>query len=229
MRSAPDHSLLTQRAVESLRELILRRRLWPGQQLRQEELAAMLGMSKSPVREALKTLQAHGLIDHAPNRGYFVPQVTGVGLKQIYAMRRLLETEVLESLPAPTPATLASLRRTNGLIAELSPRASQYQILSANRSFHFEMFASSPLDLIVREVERLWQISDTYRALLANDFFAGEHTQIVEDHNAMIDALQRLDHARLVAITNEHRAAAEAYLLQRLERDDELGQPLAVA
>jgi DNA-binding GntR family transcriptional regulator len=221
----PDHSLLTQRAVESVRELILRRRLWPGQQLRQEEIAAVLGMSKSPVREALKTLQADGLIDHAPNRGYFVPHVTVAGLKQIYAMRRLLESEVLASLPAPAPETLAGLRRTNDLIAKLPPRASHYEILSANRSFHFELLAVSPLGLIVREVERLWQISDTYRALLGDDFFADEHARIVADHTAMIDALEQNDHKRLIEITDQHRAASEVYLLERLERDE----PLAVA
>ena len=225
---APDYSLLTQRAAASVRDLILRRRLWPGQQLRQEELAATLGMSKSPVREALKTLHADGLIDHAPNRGYFVPHVTVAGLTQIYAMRKLLESEVLRTLPTPTPDVIVSLRRTNALIAALPPRASQYQILGANRSFHFELLRISPLALVVREVERLWQISDTYRALLGDDFFSSAHGRIVSEHDRMIDAAERGDHATLVAIADEHRTASEDYLVQRLQRD-ELDAPVAVA
>jgi DNA-binding GntR family transcriptional regulator len=143
-------------------------------------------------------------------------------------MRKLLESEVLRSLSAPTAETLASLRRTNELISALTPRASQYQILESNRTFHFQLLRISPLDLVVREVERLWQISDTYRALLGDDFFSSAHGRIVAEHAAMIDALERADFAMLVSIADEHRAAAEVYLVQRLERD-QLDEPLAVA
>jgi DNA-binding GntR family transcriptional regulator len=64
--------------LEAIREMIYQGRLSPGQQLRQEELAIALGVSRNPVREALKGLQAERFVGHSLNQGYFVTRLADV-------------------------------------------------------------------------------------------------------------------------------------------------------
>src|SRR5881296_3277183 len=78
-------------ATELIRQAILDGRLVPGQRLKGEEVARELGISRTPVREALLVLQAEGLVDAAPNRGAVVRAHDAVDLDDLYQLRALLE------------------------------------------------------------------------------------------------------------------------------------------
>src|SRR4029077_11389899 len=78
-------------ATELIREAILDGRLPPGHRLKEEELARELGISRTPVREALLVLQTEGLIDAAPNRGAVVRSHDSDDLEDLYQLRALLE------------------------------------------------------------------------------------------------------------------------------------------
>jgi DNA-binding GntR family transcriptional regulator len=199
---------LTRRAVEALRELIVRRELAPGQKIRQVELAERLGLSRSPLREALSSLEAEGLLAHLPQRGYVVARLHVDHLAQVYRMRELLEAEVLRTARRPTPHELAQLRALNAEIAEALADGSLDRMLAANRAFHLALFALSPLGLVRREIERLWNISEPYRA--AYLCLPQTRRRIIREHAAMLEALERGDTARVVRLADRHRAAAAA-------------------
>jgi DNA-binding GntR family transcriptional regulator len=78
-------------ATELIREAIVDGRLIPGERLKEEELARELGISRTPVREALLVLQAEGLVDAAPNRGAAVRAHDARDLDDLYQLRALLE------------------------------------------------------------------------------------------------------------------------------------------
>src|SRR6266511_5954849 len=78
-------------ATELIRQAIIGGSLKPGQRLKEEELARELGISRTPVREALLMLQAEGLVDAAPNRGAAVRAHDAVDLDDLYQLRELLE------------------------------------------------------------------------------------------------------------------------------------------
>src|SRR5688572_21943948 len=78
-------------ATELIRQAIIDGRLNPGQRLKEEELARELGISRTPVREALLMLQAEGLIDAAPNRGATVRSHSAEDLDDLYKLRAVLE------------------------------------------------------------------------------------------------------------------------------------------
>lgn len=78
-------------AVEVIREAILSGRIQPGERLKEAGLARELGLSRTPVREALLVLQAEGLIDTFPNKGAVVPEKSASDLLGIYELRALLE------------------------------------------------------------------------------------------------------------------------------------------
>ncbi|HEY5331983.1 MAG TPA: GntR family transcriptional regulator, partial [Solirubrobacterales bacterium] len=78
-------------AVESLRRTLIAGELKPGERVRQEEIAARLGLSLAPVREALAVLEQEGQLTYQPRRGYFVTELDLADLREIYELRRLVE------------------------------------------------------------------------------------------------------------------------------------------
>jgi DNA-binding GntR family transcriptional regulator len=212
----------TARAVRALREMVMSRRIGPGQQLRQDELAEEMGLSRSPLREALRMLETEGLLVHMPNQGYFVARLRSAELKQIYLMRRLLETELLRTLRRPSTGDLSALRAENERMRKSVASGRLTEVLQDNRSLHFGIFILSPLELVTRQVERLWNLSESYRA--AYLWLPAARERIIAEHSLMIDALEAGDVEELVALADSHRSAAEASVIGLLLGEE--GEPM---
>jgi DNA-binding GntR family transcriptional regulator len=106
--SAIPRQSLTSAVAEKLRDQIIRREITEGAQLRQDVIAGQYHVSRIPVREALRQLHAEGLITIVPNRGAIVPELSPSDIEELFAIRALLEPEVLKlSIPRLTPADLA--------------------------------------------------------------------------------------------------------------------------
>lgn len=101
--------------LEELRRAITSGELRPGGPIRQEALAARFEVSRVPLREALKALEAEGLVVHHVHRGYFVAELSLADLEEIYRIRELLETEAVRTavrrLPEGTVGTLEGIQR----------------------------------------------------------------------------------------------------------------------
>lgn len=123
MRSAPAHapadslaglgalharSSTSEQAADAIRQHITDGRIHPGAQLREEAVAAALGVSRNTVREAFRALSREGLVEHALHRGVFVRQVSADDVKDIYRTRRLLEPLGLRTA-AGRPASVRAL------------------------------------------------------------------------------------------------------------------------
>lgn len=196
-------------ATDAIRGMILRGELLPSQKLHQAELAERLGLSRIPVREALSTLVAEGLVEHRSNTGYTVVRPTAEALHQIYLMRRLLETEVLRSIDL-AGVDVAALEAANDRLAELDPGVSMEEYRAVNQEFHFLIFESSPLALVVREVRRMWTLSEFYRSLYMHE--PGAPERVLHDHAEMIEAVRAGDLEALVALSDQHRDGTEISL-----------------
>jgi len=205
---------MTQGVMETIRDLIVRREFTVGQQLHQEQLAAKLGVSRIPIREALKGLEAQRLVAHEPNRGYFVASLNVGQLREVYLMRRLLETEILSTAEWPDPLKLQAIRQTHSELSAATSKGAVNRAIALNRQFHFEIFALSPLSEITREVQRLWHLSEQYRAVYLSMEFARE--RVVAEHSQMIKALRDRDRRRLISLANQHRKAAEQQVIALL-------------
>jgi DNA-binding GntR family transcriptional regulator len=207
---------LAERAVLAIRELIHDGRLLPGQPIRQVALAEQLGMSRVPLREALKNLQADGLVTASSTGGFEVTRLSADELAQFYLMRRLLESELLRRVGAVTDAELAHLADLNARMAELVDEPSP-ELRPLNREFHFRIFGlAGGLGHVVAEVSRLWDRTIPYRTVYSSERAA--RVRIVEEHEALIGALRDRDAERLVEVMDIHRAASEREVIQVLTR-----------
>jgi DNA-binding GntR family transcriptional regulator len=193
------------RAVTELRYRIITGELGAGEQLRQEQMAELLDISRVPVREALRVLADQGLLEHRVHTGYFVKKRPAEELSQIFTMLSFLEARVMESLDSATPETIAELRKLNAEMAAIAPAADWAPMVDLNRRFHFAIFRLSPLKVILGELERLWTIAAPY---IAQKFTIREmRERTVEEHDGLIDALEDGDFAELERRLDAHRSS----------------------
>lgn len=195
------------RVVAEIERLIVTGELLPGQPIRQVMMAERLGVSRLPIREALRQLAAEGLVEHEHNVGYAVARLQQSDFDQIYLMRAALEPEILTSLPRFEDAALGEVRRLADLVVDASERGDVLDMRLHNHAFHFAIFDQSPLHLIVAEVRRLWTLAMPYHAAYLYDPAA--RARVVAEHDHMIDALAEYDNDRLVELMNLHRRGGE--------------------
>ena len=198
------------RVLTRIRQMIVSGELLPGQPIRQEAMAAGLGVSRLPVREALGQLVAEGLVCHELNVGFAVTRLSRAEFDQVYLMRELLETAVLRSLRGPEPAQLAEIVL---LVEDVERAAAELHLgrmREANSRFHMAVFQMSELNLVVEEISRIWTWALPYHSVYL--YSEEGRARILAEHRKMLAALEKGDVERLVQITDEHRGASEAQL-----------------
>ena len=199
-----------ERAMAELKGLILRGELGPGEQIRQEEMAARLDLSRVPLREAMNVLADQGLLFHRPNCGYFVVKRAPGEHAQIRRMLHLLENELMLTLLWPDAATIARLRALNLRMRSCARRVDVPALIDLNREFHFEIFTLSPNRLILQEVARLWSMIEPAMWIKFNR--AEDREQTFAEHDRVIAALVARDRRRCAAEMERHRYSLESGL-----------------
>ncbi len=187
-----------------LRVEILTGALKPGQQIVQDALADKFGVSRVPLREALKILEGEGQVTHHPNRGYFVAELSISDLHEVYRLRALLEREAVTA--AVANITDRDLSKIADLAKEVRTATSTGEVLAitaANRAFHFAIFELSEMPRLVRLLRQLWDATDVYRSVyFAN---ATNRKRILLEHDEILNALSTRNVANLVQWHDTHR------------------------
>jgi DNA-binding GntR family transcriptional regulator len=177
--------------------------LQPGQQIRQDALAAELRISRTPLRQALNALVAEGLVSHSPNVGYFVVRLSSAELAEVYLVREVLERRLYETLDF-AELDLPLVRELAERVEDAMRRGDVHETTRLNRDFHFAIFAASPLAVVRRFVAGAWSMSEGYRAIYVVDPAARE--RVAGEHRQLVDALSARDRQAAVAIADRHRA-----------------------
>jgi DNA-binding GntR family transcriptional regulator len=212
---APAEGSGVERCLELIREMVLSGELLPGQKVHQGELAEQLNLSRIPVREALATLQAEGILVHKPNTGFTVARFNGEDLSEIYLMRRLLETEVIRSVDLAA-VDLVQMTVLSEQMRAMSAAESRDEYQRLNRDFHFAIFDCSPLELVRQEISRLWYMSGFYRALHLYEAETFAHLQ--DEHERIIEAVRTGSVEQLIEACDQHRSGTERLVVRRLGR-----------
>jgi len=205
-----------------LRRFITAGRLRPGQQLVQDALAEQLGVSRVPLREALKILEGEGQVTYVAHRGYFVTELSLADLLEVYRIRELLETEaVTVAVPQMTTEDIDRLEEAERDVQAAADIADVVTMTSANRRFHFALIEACALPRLVRLIRLLWDATEVYRAVYYNE---QHNREVVEaEHRAVVDAVRAGDAATALLVLNEHREHAITALRPVLEQNDDGG------
>ena len=199
-----------ERALQFLRKKIASGDLNPGEQIRQQEMAEELGISRVPLREALNVLADQGMLLHRPNQGYFVTKRAPNELAQISRMLQLLEDELLRSIQWPDEEGFKRLKALNDEMRRVSFADDWTPLVRLNREFHLQIFDMSPHKVILDEVRRLWALADLFIATKFSERSARLKT--CAEHDAIIESLLTKDHQICVQVMREHRTSTAAGL-----------------
>jgi DNA-binding GntR family transcriptional regulator len=182
---AGGYKTIGQMVYAVLREAILSGAFAPGEWLRQESLAAAIGVSRIPVRTALLQLESEGLVNFHPHRGARVRTLSPAQINEIYRLRTLLESYALRlSMTKMTPARLAALR---DLAQQLDEQPEGGEFLDIRVRFYRELYDTENNPLLVEMIEELR--SHVGRYLLGFRFDHHNHSRHVDliDHVAAGD------------------------------------------
>ncbi len=205
------------RVLSGLRTDILTGELGPRDQIVQEALAERYGVSRVPLREALKTLESEGQVVYFPHRGYFVAELSVADLLEVYRLRALLEAEAIRgAVPTLTDDDVASLADLLGDVVDAASRQDVLAMTAANRRFHFAIFDAAGLPRLTRLLRQLWDATDAYRALYFQE--SVNRSRVGKEHARMLLALRARDADLLVALHDQHRDHSVGTVRRVLER-----------
>lgn len=203
------HQQLSHVVSERLRTAILDGELKPGEWLRQKPIAEELGVSPMPVREALKTLAAEGVVDYVPYRGARVIEFSPEDVADLYAQRGFLEGRAAKAASqAITSEELAALHDLQHQMQNhlTQDRLSEHSRL--NRRFHRIIYTASRRDYLVRALDQIWSAFPTmmmsYFAQRGEESLIEREAQDLEEHGAIIAALERGDGDRAEQLMRQH-------------------------
>ena len=147
-------------ALDAVRDAIVEGRLRPGERIKEIPLAEELGFSRAPVRDALRLLERDGLVALVPNRGAIVPELRGVDILEVYALRASLGTLALHKLMLDdAPHVLGPLERELTRLVRAGERRRARDAAEADLGYQQSVVAAAELPRVRTEFERLtWQV-----------------------------------------------------------------------
>ncbi len=208
---APDHGVASTRIADALRAAILDGSYRPGERIRQEDVAARSGASRIPVREALRVLQAEGLVTLIANSGAWVTRLTLAECAELYQIRERLEPLLLRaSLPGLDDAVIGRLAE----LAEAMERSGGDvgAFLRADREFHLASYSAAAPGETSQIIGRMWNSTQHYRReftklAVRRGGLGATHLE----HRLLLDCLRRedADNAESVLVMHIRRTRLE--------------------
>jgi DNA-binding GntR family transcriptional regulator len=209
---------LSDALVNELRNRIVDGRLPAGERINEVHLSRALGVSRTPLREALNRLTQEGALVNRPRIGYSVRPLTLEEFEQVYDLRPLLDPEALRLAGVPSPERLKRLRALNTRIEHArDPDA----VIALDDEWHLELIAACPNRVLIEMIEQMIRRTRRYEIALMR-----ERTSMLRaslDHRAVMQALERRDVARACKALKDNlqtgKAPIAAWLKERGARE----------
>lgn len=202
---AEKKSSIAPQVHQLLREQIISGVISPGQRLVEQDLAAQLSVSRTPLREAFRLLAAENLVEILPNRGVIVSRFSAEEIEQrLVYMGGLLGLASSLSVPWLQESDFAELERLNDVMRDSAREPDRTQWVADNNLFHITMLTHCPnwplLTQCTREGERLWRYwALTFDTIQSLDVYMSEHVDLIK-------AARRRDADTVMTLTYHHVA-----------------------
>ena len=194
---------LAAQVAERIRQAILKQTLAPGSRINQYQLAEDLSVSLVPVREALKTLEAEGLVTITPRRGAFVTEISLDDLDELYFARKLIEGEAIALACAELTAhDFIILRNIMDEMRAATTNEDIHAFMQHNRDFHMHIYSTTKNRYLFQLIEGLWERSELYRYRY---MFVLRNAEVIhQEHEEIFAACQAQDTERARRLAHDH-------------------------
>jgi len=212
---------LTDWAYERLKAMLLSLQIEPGAQLQTDGIAREMGVSRTPLREAILRLEKEGLVRIVPRVGIFSTEITRRDLDELYELRELLESRALEdATPHITEEDLAQvdflLERTVAAAKEQDTEA----FLQAEVAFHSYLLRRCGNRRLITIVEGFQDLTYRWRVLSIRS--QASLSETVAEHRQIVDALRRRDPQLAGELMRDHIRAARERIREVVEPTEAL-------
>ena len=214
------HQTMQESVVDYLRDLILSGQLLPGERLVQSELAQRLGVSRTPIREALQKLASEGLVAISSYKGASVAEFSLSELEEVYTVRGALESHA---------AYLAAQRITEEDLEQLETLLRQMEeafeagdlsrLLEVHHQFHVGVYAVAQEQRLYELAVRHLELTDVYQRM-ALSLGRGAKDPVIE-HKEILDALRRRDADEAGRLLRVHLQITASELLELFHQDQD--------
>jgi DNA-binding GntR family transcriptional regulator len=179
---------LSEAAAETLREMIFDGRLPEGSRVNEVHLSAALGISRTPLREALVRLAAEGALTVLPRSGFYVRPLTLEEFRQIYPIRGMLDPEALRLAGLPSRKRLDRLEALNRKLRDLADPGA---VIRLDDAWHLELVEGCPNRILIALIEQFMRRTRRYELALMRERRNVEGS--IRSHEAVLGALRAGD------------------------------------
>ena len=193
---------LRQKIKEALLRRILSGRYDAGERLVELRIAEELGTSQGPVREALRELEATGLVTNIPRRGTYVSEVMGEGLREIYTVRGALEEQATRIATKHRACDLDLLQREVDLMRESALASDIHGVIEHSVTFHRSIMEAAKNRLLLNIWQSLQIETRTTITMLVEGL---DLVEIADSHQPIVDAIRSGDAEEAARVAREHQ------------------------
>lgn len=218
-RGSPAARTLSGAVAQQLGRLIVEGKLQPGAPLRLQAIADRMDVSVQPVREALRSLAAEGLVRIEPHRGAFVARLSIEDVEELFAVRVALEGLAAKVATARLgPSDRLDLEHSFDAMTAAAAAEDQPAFIAADQAFHLRLYEATGRPRLVARILDLWDASDRARPLV----YAGwlPIGDALVDHQPLLDAIRRADPEAAEAATRSHLEDAARRVLAALQAQE---------
>ncbi len=203
----------------TLRRAILKGELEPGERLMEIALANKLGVSRTPIREAIRKLELEGLVIMIPRKGAEVARITEKDLRDVLEVRTSLEKLAIElACDRITDEEIADLKETCQAFSDSLGSDELTTMAEKDVAFHDVIFRATKNARLIQILNNLREQMYRYRLEYLKDIEA--RPRLVEEHNKILDAVIRRDKESAVQLIEEHIYIQEVTVIKKIQEQD---------
>ncbi|MGC8768487.1 GntR family transcriptional regulator [Calditerrivibrio sp.] len=210
-----DNTPLSEKIAETLRDYIMKGNLKPGERLTEPKLSAMLGISRTPIREALRLLENEGFIDIYPRRGAVVSDITAKDVDEIFVIKTKLESLAARlAVENISESDIKRMMEINERMAKYSETKNVVNLIKLNAEFHNIFIENSNNSRLIKFIESL---NKQFKRVTAYSFTeAGRIKKVLEEHANIVDAFVNRDPDRAEQLVDLHVKNGWQFIISRM-------------
>ena len=222
-----DNSDLTSKAYQAIRQMLFCNKIMPGQKIKYRDLAAEIGVSMTPVIQALKWLEFRNLVRREPNKGYYVNEVSAKEIREVYDTRLLIEVSlvpyIIENMDQ---AGLDTLEAAHQAYSDAVTQNRHSARMVTDMNFHMTLASLSGCRIQLKMLDELF---DVLMLRYNRDlFFLSLMETSLDEHATILDGLKRKDEQQVEKTLYHHIKIVRDHIIAGMEAlsADEAGRTL---